>query len=116
MRALWGWDPVFKAHGIKSRYIGTESGPIYVAGGPGHWHAPTAGGGWRWDLCMNGDADKMIRLSMLERKVKMTWNAANGNAYLGKCQFTLGGPTWGNFEYGPWLWRIRDAVLANPQG
>ena len=112
MRALWGWDPVFKAHGIKSRYIGTECGPIYVAGGPGHWHAPTAGGGWRWDKCMNGDFDLMLRLSMLERHVKAVWNTGNDNAYLGGGKFTLGGPTWGNFEYGPWLWRIRNAVRA----
>ena len=112
MRALWGWDPVFKAAGIRIDYIGTESGPIYIGGGPGHWHASTAGGGWRWDKCMNGDFDLMLRLSMLGHSVQTVWNAANDDAHLGDCQFTLGGPTWGNFEYGPWLWRIRDAVLA----
>ncbi len=109
MRALWMWDPIFRAEGIVCDYIGTESGPIFIDGAP-NWHAPTAGGGWRWDKCMNGDFDLMLRLSMLHRSVKTTWNVANGNHYLGWDQFTLGGPGWYNFEYGQWLGRIRDAV------
>jgi len=109
MRALWGWDPIFRANGIVCDYIGTESGPIFIDGAP-NWHAPTAGGGWRWVDCMNGNADLMIRLSMLHRSVKKVWNASHGNHYLGWNQFTLGGPGWSNFEYGPWLWQIRDAI------
>ena len=112
MRALWSWDPEFVAAGVYVDYIFTETGPIYLAGSPGHWYTPSAEGGWRWSGCMNGSFEHFLRYAQKAMGMWATWNATHQNRCRGGTWFTLGGPGWSNFEYGQYLGRLTEAMKA----
>lgn len=112
MRALWSYDPEFVKAGVYVDYIFTETGPIYLAGSPGHWYTPSAEGGWRWSGCMNGSFEHFLRYAQKAMGMWATWNATHQNRCRGGTWFTLGGPGWSNFEYGQYLGRLTEAMKA----
>jgi len=96
-RALEGWDPVFRAHGLHAHYIFGECGAF-----------ATCSDGWRAANCLNGDWPLyLIQLTEFSERIK-AWNATHGNRCLGGTLFTSGGfGSWDSFE-------ITEAEMIDP--
>lgn len=86
-RALEGWDPVFRAHGLYPKYIFGECGAF-----------ATCNDGWRALNCLNGDWPLYLdQLTEFSDRLK-AWNAENNNRCLGGTLFTSGGWGWASWE------------------
>jgi len=86
-RALEGWDPVFRAHGLYPLYIFGECGAF-----------STCNDGWRSGSCLNGNWPLYLaQLTEMSNKWKV-WNTQHGNRCLGGTLFTTGGWDWDTFE------------------
>ncbi len=95
-RALEGWDPVFRAHGLYPKYIFGECGAF-----------ANCSAGWRSSECLNGDWPLYLaQLTEFSNRIK-TWNVQHGNRCLGGTLFTSGGFGWDSFE-------IREAEMQDP--
>jgi hypothetical protein len=85
-RALEGWDPVFRAHGLYPHYIFGECGAF-----------ATCVDGWRSSNCLDGDWPLYLaQLTEFSDRIK-AWNALHGNRCLGGTLFTSGGWGWDSF-------------------
>lgn len=87
-RALEGWDPVFRAHGLYPTYIFGECGAF-----------ATCSDGWRASNCLDGDWPLYLaQLTEFSDRIKV-WNAKHSNRCLGGTLFTSGGfGSWPSFE------------------
>lgn len=96
-RALEGWDPVFRAHGLYPHYIFGECGAF-----------ATCSDGWRASNCLDGDWPLYLaQLTEFSDRIKI-WNASHGNRCLGGTLFTSGGfGSWPSFE-------ITEAEMTDP--
>jgi len=85
-RALEGWDPVFRAHGLYPKYIFGECGAF-----------ADCSTGWRAAACLGEDWPLYLaQLTEFNNRIK-AWNAAHGNRCLGGTIFTSGGFRWDSF-------------------
>ena len=96
-RALEGWDPMFRAHGLYPDYFLGEAGAF-----------ATCGDGWRSSACLDGDWPRYLKqLQEFNSRMK-DWNASHGNRCLGAVLFTSGGfGSWDSFE-------ITKAEMTDP--
>jgi len=95
-RALEGWDPVFRAHGLYPKYVFGECGAF-----------STCSDGWRSSTCLAGDWPLYLaQLTEFSDRIK-SWNARHDNRCLGGTLFTSGGFTWDSFE-------IQEAEMQDP--
>ena len=86
-RALEGWDPVFRAHGLYPDYFLGEAGAF-----------ATCGDGWRSSACLDGNWPMYLaQLNEFSERLKR-WNALHGNRCLGGVLFTSGGWGWESWE------------------
>lgn len=94
-RALEGWDPIFRSHGLYPKYIFTESGAVGRL--PNGALLPCDG--WKSNLCCCNDWGRYkSQIERLSEKIK-AWNALHDNRCLGFTIFTSGGFSWPSFEF-----------------
>lgn len=84
------WDKTFRAHGVRPRYVLTESGPI----GRNNHHLDALLG-WRWVDDWRRTLDEIIRFEKLCRGTV----AAKEGRLLGHTLFTTGNVGWELFQY-----------------
>jgi len=95
-RALEGWDPAFRAHGLYPDYFIGESGAF-----------ASCADGWRSSKCLDGDWEVYLK-QLQEFNVRLkAWNCSHGNRCLGAVLFTSGGWGWDNFD-------IQAAEMGDP--
>ena len=85
------WDATFRKHGVRPRYVLTESGPI---GGSSQYHLD-AWLGWRWINDWPRTLDEIVRFDRL----CMQTVAGKEGRYLGHTLFTTGNVGWDLFQY-----------------
>ena len=100
MRALLSWDETFAKHGLKPKYLFTESGAIGMTvrpdGRPGTYD-PDAG----WRAALDGDLDRYVNLLVRFSDMVNEWNVEHDNRAEAIMLFTSGvGIGWPNFLLG----------------
>ena len=110
MRALYEWDPVFRAAGVYPHYAFTEGGAIYL---DPHYGTPSAAAGWKWHLTYDGDVTAYINSILQFDDTVGEWNKQFGNRAPYTTLFLHGNYGWELFEMaGDPSKLLADALIA----